>query len=337
MVVVDGSVGEGGGQILRTALTLSVVTGQPFRMYNIRARRSRPGLLRQHLTAVHAARTISSAEVDGDVIGSQELVFRPQKVRGGTYHFDVGSAGSATLVLQTVLLPLLLAPEPSHVECEGGTHNPAAPPYDFLAGVYLPVLRQMGAKVTAILHRYGFYPRGGGHVTVDIEPLERWQPLSLTERGVLQAVWARAVVADLPPQIARRELQVVREALGWREQDLVTEVLPPGQGPGNVLLLGMESEHIVEMVVGFGQRGVRAEEVARDACAGARRYLAANVPVGVHLADQLLLPLALAKGRFRTLTPSSHTETNRFVIEQFLHCRIRFDSEGVDEVTVVCE
>ncbi|GBD26383.1 RNA 3'-terminal phosphate cyclase [bacterium HR30] len=337
MVVLDGSVGEGGGQILRSALTLSAVTGRPFRMYNIRARRSRPGLLRQHLTAVHAAQAITSAEVDGDVLGSEELVFRPQAVRGGIYEFDVGSAGSATLVLQTVLVPLLLAAEASRVVCKGGTHNPAAPPFDFLAGVYLPILRWMGAQVTATLQRYGFYPRGGGRFTVEIQPLARWQRLSLTERGELQAVLARAVVADLPPQIAHRELQVVRDALGWREQDLVTEVLPPGQGPGNVLVLSMESEHVVEMVVGFGQRGVRAEEVARDACDRAKRYLAAGVPVGVHLADQLLLPLALAKGCFRTLTPSSHTETNRLVIEQFLDCRIRFETEGADNVLVIVE
>ncbi|MCX8072792.1 MAG: RNA 3'-terminal phosphate cyclase [Candidatus Binatia bacterium] len=334
MVVLDGALGEGGGQILRTALTLSVLTGRHFRMFNIRARRSRPGLLRQHLAAVRAAAAISGAETDGDVLGSQELVFRPQRIRGGSFEFDVGSAGSATLVLQTVMIPLLCASEPSHVVCKGGTHNPAAPPYDFVASVYLPVLRRMGANVTATLQRYGFYPRGGGRFTVEIEPLQRWLPLELTERGALQAVLARALVADLPPHIAHRELQVVREMLGWRQQELVTEVLPPGQGPGNVLLLSMEGEHLVEMAVGFGQKGVRAEEVAREACAAAHRYLSAGVPVGVHLADQLLLPLALAKGRFRTLAPSSHTETNRLVIEQFLDCSIRFEQRGTDDVLV---
>ncbi len=337
MVVVDGAMGEGGGQILRSALTLAAITGRPFRLYNIRARRSRPGLLRQHLAAVRAVRAITEAEVDGDVLGSSELVFRPQKVRGDRYEFDVGSAGSATLVLQTVLLPLLFAAEPSRVVCKGGTHNPAAPPFDFVVSVFLPVLRRMGASVTVTLQRYGFYPRGGGRLTAEIEPCSRWHSLSLTERGPVQAVLARAVVADLPPQIAHRELHVVRELLGWREQDLVTEVLPPGQGPGNVLLLSMESENVVEMTVGFGQRGVRAEEVAREACAAARRYLAANVPVGVHLADQLLLPLAFAKGRFRTLGLSGHTETNRLVIQQFLDCSIRFEVESADNVLVIVE
>jgi RNA 3'-terminal phosphate cyclase (ATP) len=337
MIVLDGASGEGGGQILRSALALSVLTGQPFRMYNIRARRSRPGLLRQHLAAVQAAARISSAEVDGAVIGSSEIVFRPQRVRGGMYEFAVGSAGSATLVLQTVLVPLLCAGEPSHAVFEGGTHNPAAPPFDFIATVYLPILRRMGATVTARLHRYGFYPRGGGRFSVNIEPVREWRPLALTERGAVEAVLARALVADLPPQIAHRELQVVRKVLGWDEAALITEVLPPGQGPGNVLLLSMESAEIVEMAVGFGQRGVRAEQVAREACQEAKRYLDARVPVGVHLADQLLLPLAVAKGCFRTLTPSSHTETNRAVIERFLGRVIRFDERGADDVLVAVD
>jgi RNA 3'-terminal phosphate cyclase (ATP) len=334
MVVLDGSRGEGGGQILRSALALSLVTGRPFRIHHIRAGRDRPGLLRQHLAAVHAAAKVGAAEVDGDVLGSQELVFRPQKIHGGEYEFAVGSAGSATLVLQTVLLPLLHAPEPSRIVCTGGTHNPAAPPYDFVAAVYLPLLRRMGATVTSRLERYGFYPRGGGRLTVEIEPVTRWQRLELLERGQVETVLARAVVADLPPHIAHRELQVVRRLLGWREEDTVVEVLPPGQGPGNVLLLSMESEQLVEMVAGFGQRGVRAEDVAAEACQAARRYLEANVPVGVHLADQLLLPLAFARGCFRTLNPSRHTETNRWVIQEFLDRSIALERRGDDDVLI---
>lgn len=334
MVVLDGAQGEGGGQILRSALTLSVLTGRPFRMHHVRAGRARPGLLRQHLAAVQAAARVSNAEVDGAVFGAQELVFRPQRVQSGEFTFSVGSAGSATLVLQTVLLPLLEASAPSRVVCEGGTHNPAAPPYDFIATVYFPLLRRMGAIVTSTIERYGFYPRGGGRFTVDIEPVRRWHPLDLVERGALQAVLARAIVADLPPQIAQRELRVVRSLMGWDEKALITAVLPPGQGPGNVLLLSVESEHVVEMVSGFGQRGVRAEEVAREACTEAQRYLRANVPVGVHLADQLLLPLALAKGCFRTLALSRHARTNRDVIQQFLECRIGIESHGEDDVLV---
>lgn len=334
MIVLDGAFGEGGGQILRSALTLSLLTGCPFRIHHIRAGRKRPGLLRQHVAAVHAAARVSGAEVDGAVLGSQELVFRPQQVRSGDFTFSVGSAGSATLVLQTVLLPLLTASGPSRVVCEGGTHNPAAPPYEFIATVYLPLLRRMGAAVTSTIRRYGFYPRGGGCFTVDIEPLRQWKSLELTERGEVEAVSARAIVADLPPQIAHRELQVVRSLLGWEEDALVTEVLPPGQGPGNVLLLSFESKHVVEMVTGFGQRGVRAEEVAREACIEAQRYLRANVPVGVHLADQLLLPLALAKGCFRTLGLSRHALTNREVVQQFLGCSVAIESRGEDDVVV---
>lgn len=334
MVVLDGSMGEGGGQILRSALALSVVTGQPFTMHRIRAGRSRPGLLRQHLTAVHAAAAISDATVSGDTLGSQTLEFRPRCIRHGSFRFDVGSAGSATLVLQTILLPLWHAKEKSHVELTGGTDNPAAPPFDFIATTYLPVLQTMGAHAAATLHRHGFYPRGNGHFSVDVDPVERWRPLDLLERGKLLSVLARAIVADLPPQIAHRELRIVRLELGWPEEALITEVLPPGQGPGNVLLLTLESERVTETFAGFGQRGVRAEDVARDVCSEVRRYLAANVPVGPHLADQLLLPLALSKGQFRTVSLSSHAETNRQVIRQFVDCQMIVERRAGDDVCV---
>ena len=181
-IEIDGSQGEGGGQILRSALTLSLVTGRPFRLHRIRARRVKPGLLRQHLTAVRAATTIGAAEVTGDELASTELLFTPGNVSHGEYTFAVGSAGSVTLVLQTVLWPLLLAPGRSRLTFEGGTHNPMAPPFEFIAEVFLPLLRRMGARVDATLVRHGFYPAGGGSFHVDIEggyplgPLEDLQP-----------------------------------------------------------------------------------------------------------------------------------------------------------------
>lgn len=334
MIVLDGSMGEGGGQILRSALSLSIVTGQPFTMQRIRAGRSRSGLLRQHLTAVHAAATISDATVSGDRLGSSTLEFHPRSIRHGTFRFDVGSAGSATLVLQTILLPLWHAQGKSHVELSGGTDNPAAPPFDFIATTYLPVLQSMGAHASATLHRHGFYPRGNGHFSVEIDPAERWQPLDLLERGPLLSVLARAVVADLPPQIAHRELRVVRSELAWPEEVLITEVLPPGQGPGNVLFVTVESERITETFAAFGERGVRAEDVARGACLQVRRYLDAGVPVGPYLADQLLLPLGVAKGQFRTLALTAHAETNLHVIQRFVDCQVAVERQGPDDVRV---
>ena len=212
-ITIDGSEGEGGGQVLRTALALSLVTGRPFRIERIRAGRKKPGLLRQHLTAVQAAVEVSGAHVSGAELGSRSLSFEPAHVRGGDYRLAVGTAGSATLVLQAVLPALLAAHEPSRLTLEGGTHNPYAPPFDFLAKTFLPILRQMGAVVDVALETYGFYPAGGGRFTAAIEPCPRLGRLALLERGQTQ-VHARALVALLGENIAKRELSVVRERLG---------------------------------------------------------------------------------------------------------------------------
>jgi RNA 3'-terminal phosphate cyclase (ATP) len=324
VLTIDGSQGEGGGQILRTSLTLSLVTGAPFRIDRIRAGRPRPGLLRQHLTAVEAATAVGGAEVDGAALGSAALVFRPRGVRPGRHHFAVGTAGSATLVLQTVLLPLALAGAPSTVRVEGGTHNPGAPPFDFLDRAFLPLLARMGVKAAATLDRAGFHPAGGGQLTVEIAPAERLAPLVLLERGAIARRRARALVARLPRRIAERELAVVRTGLGWDPGELAVEVLGEGdairvRGQGNVLLLEIESEHVTEVVAAFGAIGVSAERVGERAVQEARAYLEAGVPVGTHLADQLLIPLALAGGgEFLTLPLSRHASSNVEVVREFL-------------------
>jgi RNA 3'-terminal phosphate cyclase (ATP) len=318
VLAIDGSEGEGGGQIVRTALGLSLVTGRPFRLVNIPARRERPGLLRQHLTAVEAAARIGGARVEGARLGSAQLDFEPLEVRPGEYSFDVGSAGSATLVLETVLPALLAAKAPSRLTLFGGTHNPLAPPFDFLARVFVPVLSRMGARVLVELRRHGFYPAGGGevHATIDPAPLA---PLSLLERGRVVRRRAEALVSNLPLGIAERELRVV----GWEE----AEARPvESAGPGNVVMLHVEAEHASELVSAFGAKGVPAERVAERAVEEMERYLAADAPVGEHLADQLLVPLALAGGEFRTLTFSSHARTNAALIERFLPVRFAVSS-----------
>ena len=324
MLTIDGSQGEGGGQILRTALALSLVSGTPFTIEKIRGGREKPGLLRQHLTAVNAAVAVGEAEAEGATLGSQTLVFRPRAVKPGDYRFAIGTAGSTGLVIQTVLPALLIASGPSTLTLEGGTHNPAAPPFDFLERAFLPLVASMGPRVSAVLNCPGFYPAGGGRCTVSILPAARLEPLTLLERGAIKRRQARALVARLPRQIADRELAVVRTRLGWSEDELETVIVDgSAPGPGNVLLLEIESEHLTEIFCGFGEVGTRAESVAEHAAKEARRYLAAGVPVGVHLADQLLVPLALAGGgSFRTIGLSSHSRTNLDVIRLFLPTRI---------------
>ena len=332
MIHIDGSQGEGGGQILRTALALSMITGQPVQFSQIRAGRQKPGLMRQHLTAVLAAAEICQAEVSGAEIGSRELTFKPGPVRSGEYQFSIGTAGSTTLVFQTVLPALMLAEGSSRLNFEGGTHNPMAPSFDFLAEAFLPVLQRMGPQITVQLERHGFYPAGGGRWTASIQPVEQLKSLFLNKRGELQEREAVAVWTQLPGHIAQRELKTVTDRLNWPEKCLRFHELPaPQPGPGNYLKLRLTSEHITEIFSGFGEVGVSAERLARRCVGDAQQYLAADVPVGVHLADQLLLPLALVgEGEFSTLKPSCHTHTNIAVIERFLPMRFALETRSSD-------
>jgi RNA 3'-terminal phosphate cyclase (ATP) len=333
MLTIDGSTGEGGGQIFRTSLALSLITGTAFRIHHIRQARAKPGLRPQHLAALQAAATIGEADVDGAAVGAGEIVFRPRRVRAGTYHFDVGTAGSTGLVLQTVLLPLVMTRAPSSVTLEGGTHNTHAPPFDFLAEAFLPLMQRMGAPVQAELERAGFYPAGGGRVHVEIGEARGLSALSLLERGATRRRRARAMVSRLPRHIAERELAVIRSQLGWQADELETAVVSDATGPGNILLLSIESEHVTEVFTGFGELGVRAETVAERAADDARRYESARVPVGPYLADQLLLPLALAGGgAFRTMPLSLHATTNFEVIRRFLDVSI--DVAHVSDIVV---
>jgi RNA 3'-terminal phosphate cyclase (ATP) len=336
MITIDGSSGEGGGQILRTSLALSLVTGQPFRMEKIRARRPKPGLRRQHLTAVLAAAEVGKAEVEGAELESRELVFVPSGVRPGEYRFDVGTAGSTTLVLQTVLPALMTASGPSQLRIEGGTHNIHAPPVDFLERAFLPILARMGPKVALTLQRPGFYPAGGGSIRVEIQPAEQLRRIELVERGRILRRTACGVVARLPMHIAEREVETIRRRMSWPAESVSTRAVESA-GPGNIVTVEIQSEHVSEVFTGFGQRGLPAEKVAAGAVREARRYLKAGVPVGPHLADQLLLPMALTGGgSFRTLTPSSHTTTNIETLGRFLDVAIRTEQLDRDvwQVTV---
>jgi RNA 3'-terminal phosphate cyclase (ATP) len=322
MITIDGSYGEGGGQILRTSLALSLVTGKPFSIHNIRAGRKKPGLMRQHLTAVNAAAEIGNAVIKGNSIGSQAFTFDPETIKSGNFHFAIGSAGSCTLVFQTVLPALMISGGPSEIVLEGGTHNPFAPPYDFLEKAFLPVINRMGPRVDAVLEKPGFYPAGGGRFKVSIKPADL-NKVDLLERGSIIKKTAVAAVANLPAKIADRELKVIREKLEWNRELLKVVEVENSQGPGNILTVEIESENIIEVFTGFGERGVSAEKVANRTVKSVREYLVHDVPVGRHLADQLLIPMAMAGGgKFRTLSPSKHTTTNVEIIKRFLDVEI---------------
>lgn len=334
MLSFDGSFGEGGGQLLRTALSASLLTGRPFAMDRIRAGRRRPGLLHQHLAAVRAACEVSTAEAIGAELGSRTLVFRPGVVKAGSYHFSIGTAGSTSLVLQTILLPLLEAGA-SEVTIEGGTHNEGAPPFEFLDLAFVPLLRRMGANLELCLERPGFYPAGGGRIRLRTRP-GTWASLALHERGPVRRTEARGFVSRLPISIAERELTVVKQEMGWPDESLNAETVD-ASGPGNVIVLVVESEYVTEVFTGFGRRGLRAEVVAQRAVDKTRRYLEAGVPVGEHLADQVLLPLARAGGgSFLTSEPTSHCQTNGFVLSRFLDVDIATTREGAGKVKVEC-
>lgn len=327
MIDVAGDSGEGGGQVLRSALALSMCTGAPFRIENIRAKRKKPGLMRQHLTAVRAATQVCAAQVEGDEIGSTELTFAPGEVRGGRYTFAVGTAGSATLVLQTVLPALMLAPQPSELAVEGGTHNPYAPPFHFLDSAFAPIARRMGVGLDLTLERWGFYPAGGGRIHAAITPTPQLQAVAILERGQILHRTARAVVANLSERVASREIKVIRKMTGSDDGELQAQRIDDSPGPGNVVMLELGCAHITELFSSFGAHGVPSEFVANQAIDQLRRYLAADVPVGEHLADQLLLPMSLAamQGRrcsFRTLPLSRHAQTQIDLIRQFLDVRI---------------
>lgn len=331
-IELDGSHGEGGGQIIRTALSLAMITGTPFRIDKIRARRARPGLLRQHLTAVRAAAEICGAAVQGAEPGSLALSFRPGAIRGGNYAWAIGTAGSCTLVLQTILPALWFADRPSTVVISGGTHNPSAPPADFLIGAWLPLLRRMGVAMEIELLRHGFYPAGGGEIRARVEPVCAWSRLDLTARGVLLGTKATAIVAGLPGDIAQRELAQFARVFGPVEPQI--RGLPAREGPGNALLAELSYENVTEVFTSFGEKGRPSEAIADQVAREAKAYRDSAACLGEHLADQLVLPLALAgAGRFTTTGVSSHLSTNLDVIARFLP--VRFDVSERDGVTTV--
>ncbi|GDY11787.1 RNA 3'-terminal phosphate cyclase [Planctomycetota bacterium] len=328
MLIIDGSQGEGGGQILRTALALSAITGTTVKIENIRARRPKPGLQRQHLVAVQAAARVCNGQLEGDALNSREITLTPQSPVSGDWHFDIGSAGSTSLVLQTVLPILLHAPGPSTVHLAGGTHNSLAPPLEFLTDSFFPVLYCIGISVTAELQRHGFYPAGGGAMSASIQPWQARVPLDLMERGKSIGRHAQVLISHLPAHVASREAQAVKHALHWSHAE-VDETEVKAAGPGNCLIAKLRFAQVAAVFTAFGELRKSAEKVAQECVSQVTGYLDHDAPVCEHLADQLLLPLALgAGGRFRTGKPSDHTITNATIIGLFLGDRIVLADNG---------
>ncbi len=321
MIELDGALGEGGGQILRSSLALSLLTEQPFHLRNIRAGRAKPGLQPQHLMSVQAASAVGGAALRGASLGSSELVFEPGEIKPGSYRFPIRTAGATGLVLHTIYLPLALAARPSEIAIEGGTHVSHAPCFDFLQRTWQPLLRQLGIHVRVEMDRPGFYPRGGGCIHATIQPTTEILPFrGLTTNRVLSAT-VRSAVAGLPDHIAARMAKHAKQAMESLGLDVAVEQETWQGGPGCMLAIEIDTQPAPTLFFALGEKGKPAEQVADDAVGQAREFLSAE-PLGIdkHSADQLLLPLAFAEGpsEFRVARVSSHLLTNAAVIRRFL-------------------
>lgn len=315
---IDGSLGEGGGQVLRSCLALSAAFNRPFHLKNIRSGRPKPGLKRQHLACVKAVGEICSAEITGAAINSGELIFKPGgPAKGGDYVFDIGGGGSCTLVLQAALPPLMTAEAPSRLKVRGGTHVPLAPIYEFFAESLIPRLNRLGPGISARLVKTGFMQVGGGEIEVNIEPVPRLTPFEETQAGEFIDLTGHIRSFGLSESIAEREAAVFKKLRDLKDVE-VRHFSPDDSGPGNLVYLKLVQSCGVTIASGLAQRGLAAEKVARAALDRLLRFMSARVPVDAYLADQLIVPLALAGGGcFLTEKPSLHALTVLDILPKF--------------------
>ena len=330
MIQIDGSIGEGGGQVLRTSLALSILTRQELHITLIRHRRSKPGLMAQHLKSVEAAARVCRGSVEGASTGSQELTFRPEEPHSGKYTFEIGTAGSTSLVLQTIFLPLCLAERTSTVTLTGGTHVPWSPCFEYLSLQWLPYLQQMGIRAELTLEQAGFYPPGGGSIRAVIHPTRSISPLSIPARGALQRIQGISAVANLDEDIARRQkIQALRRLEPRCRETKIKATSVPSPVKGTYIVLLAEFAGSRACFSALGARGKPAERVADEAVDGLEEFLTTDGAIDPYLADQLLLPMALAEGisQFRTSRVTQHLLTNAEIIRQFLPVAIDINGE----------
>jgi len=326
-VEIDGSFGEGGGQVLRTTLSLSCITGKPVRIFNIRKNRPKPGLMPQHLVSVKALARISGAEARGTEPGSMEISFKPGPVTAGEYLFEIGTAGSVALLLQSLLPPLLFAKAPSRLVLTGGTHVPFSPPFDFLRDVYSPWLARIGVHVSCEIEQYGFYPRGGGRITARIAPAAEIRGVDIREKGAVLSIVGRSCVANLPLSIADRQRKAAIDSLAAHSPAIDTAIVP-SPGKGTFLFFKVDTEAGPAGFSALGAIGKRAEDVGREAALEALAYFGSRAALDPRLADQLVLFLALSKepSTFTTSQVTNHLVTHLHVVRRMLGTR--FEIEG---------
>ena len=338
-VVIDGSYGEGGGQIIRTRLSLAALTGREVEVRNVRARRSKPGLQPQHLTAVRAAASICAASLENAEVGSTRFVFKPEApVSPGSYRFDIGTAGAASLVAQTVLVPLAHQAEPSRVTITGGTHVPHSPSVDYLESVYLPFLKKAGLGAGAAYSRAGFFPKGGGQVELTIEGSVLARPLDLTERGKLVNLTATILTSSLPDHVAERGAATIEKYMrGVGRTINIAARQVPALDAGAAVCISAECENGFAGFVGLGERGKPMEKVAEQPCQEFMAWWKSGAAVDEHLADQLVLPMALAPGASRWSTPvvTDHLRTVLWLVEKFLAIRADIDETVGKPATIL--
>ena len=326
---IDGSHGEGGGQILRTALALAAILGQSVEIFNIRGGRKKPGLRPQHLIAVKALSLITAGRVQGATLGSTRLFFEPQQVVPADYALEVGTAGSTSLVIQTVMPALLFSGGPSHVVVSGGTHVPWSPCFHYLKEVFLPVVQRMGGRARVDLPSWGWYPKGGGRVEASIWPAGQLEGLDLTERGELERLYLLSAVSNLPMHIGERQKSEALRQLGRRGYEVSDVVLLSGSSPGmgTAVFVGARFDPGIGGFTSLGKKGKPAEKVAGEACDEFFSFAASEAVIDQHLADQLVLYMALAKGwsSLRTERITRHLLTNIWLIEQFLPVTFKVD------------
>lgn len=346
-MLIYGSQGEGGGQILRTSLALATLLQKTIEIRDIRAKRKKPGLRPQHLLAVQALAEISDAETKGAFQNSTSLTFRPRTIRGGNYRFTIGTAGSTSLLLAAILPPLLFSPEPSQIVIDGGTHVPFSPPFHYLEKIFFPSLRLMGAEINVSINRWGWYPKGGGKISVNINPAKELNGVQWRNRGQLKSLEMVIGLSNLPGHIAERQQAHVQKKLAENGYGVESRIVsPPAAGPGNMVFLRTVFEETLAGFSGLGRRGKPAEQVAEEVLREWFNFNNSQATVDYHLADQLLLYMALAKGKsvFFTEKLTDHLTTNIKIIEQFLPVHFELDHlagkvsvEGIHHVSPATE